>query len=404
MVRSALPSLRASTAAALALVALAAPAAAQPAPWEPQRLTAGWTFTPSMAMGILRDSNVTLRNEGAPRLTEWVALLNPRGELDFNGRRTHFNAGYSGSLEAYREFNELNRFEQRGRMELRHSWSPRVSVESRATYSVAPTTDRLEVDALPFVDVGSRSFTAGAGVDARLSTRSTIGARYGVQQINFDHQTTGGAPLRPLTEGRAHSVAGTYSYVAGPRVSLDSGWAYTRANMDTAIGQSDVQSIMGGVTYRLAEHTSVSAGAGVSYLQVPGERLWGPAVRGGIEQQAGRTSFSARYERSYVPSFGVGGMAGNQRLSIAARTPFGNGRAYAGGSLSYSRTEPVQSFLGSFGTRSFWVNGSVGYQVAPWLRAEGFVSNSHQTTDVQGNIDRVRVGVQFVTSKPLRLQ
>src|SRR5688572_31103025 len=93
------------------------------------------------------------------------------------------------------------------------------------------------------------------------------------------------------------------------------------------------------------------------------------------------TLFRSRYEKSYVPSFGFGGLAGNQRLTVAARTPFASGRAYLGGSLSYGRSEPVESFAGGFRTRSFWINGSVGYQVAAWLRAEGFASSMNQTTD-----------------------
>jgi hypothetical protein len=404
--RSTVTSVGSAIAATMALVAGATPAAAQPAPWEPERLTAGWTFTPAMVFGVLRDSNVTLRNEGAPRLTEWVGLLNPRGELDFNGRRTRFSGGYSGSLETYRRFDELNRFEQRGRLELRHTLRPRVNFGARATYSVSPTTDRLEVDALPFVDVGSRSFNAGANVDARLSPRASFGARYGYQQMDFDRETPEGSPLRLLSGGRAHSPGASFGYVLGRRVSAEAAWSYTHADIDEIRGQFDVQSIVGGLAYRVGENTSVSAGAGAAYLHVgrTGDSVWGPAVRGGVEHQAGRTSLSARYERSYVPSFGFGGLAGNQRLSFAARTPFASGRAYAGGSLSYGRSEPVESFGDGFRTRSLWVNGSVGYQMASWLRAEGFITSMNQTTDVQGDIDRIRVGVQFVTSKPLRMQ
>ena len=49
---------------------------------------------------MLHDSNVTLRAVNEPINAETVALLSPRGELDFNGRRTHFNIGYAGALEA----------------------------------------------------------------------------------------------------------------------------------------------------------------------------------------------------------------------------------------------------------------------------------------------------------------
>src|SRR3954471_13052354 len=107
---------------------------AQPAPWAPERLTPGWVFTPSAVLGVLHDSNVTLRAVNEPITAEVVALVNPRGEIDFNGRRTHFNAGYSGALEAYRELSELNRYEQKGRLELRHQPRPHLQLFSTASY------------------------------------------------------------------------------------------------------------------------------------------------------------------------------------------------------------------------------------------------------------------------------
>src|SRR6186997_829174 len=108
----------------LMLVTLAGGAQAQPAPWQPERLTAGWTFTPALGFGGLWDSNSTMRVTGDPPIEQWVGLINPRGELDFNGRRSRLSAGYSGSLQAYRELRELTRYEQLGRMQFRHSLTP----------------------------------------------------------------------------------------------------------------------------------------------------------------------------------------------------------------------------------------------------------------------------------------
>ena len=110
------------------LAATAGAASAQPAPWAPERLSAGWVFTPSMVVGALWDSNVTVRSAGDPHVAEWIGLLNPRGELDFNGRHTHLNLGYSGALNAYRDLPELDRYEQRSRFEVRHTISPRLSL------------------------------------------------------------------------------------------------------------------------------------------------------------------------------------------------------------------------------------------------------------------------------------
>ena len=41
--------------AIVAVMLLARAATAQPAPWEPERLTPGWVFTPSIVFGGLRD-------------------------------------------------------------------------------------------------------------------------------------------------------------------------------------------------------------------------------------------------------------------------------------------------------------------------------------------------------------
>src|SRR5919109_698959 len=93
----------------LLLSAIAVPAAAQPAPWSPERVTAGWVFTPSFVLGVLSDSNPTTRNTGNVIDSEMVTLVNPRTEIDFNGRRAKFSAGYSGTLERYQELSELTR-------------------------------------------------------------------------------------------------------------------------------------------------------------------------------------------------------------------------------------------------------------------------------------------------------
>src|SRR4051794_15466580 len=110
--------------AAAALLAGATPAQAQPAPWEPEPLTAGWTFVPALGIGGLWDSNSKLRSTGDPQLRHWVGIVNPRGELNFNGQRSRFLFGYSGALEAYDTLRELTRYDQRGRLQAQYKASP----------------------------------------------------------------------------------------------------------------------------------------------------------------------------------------------------------------------------------------------------------------------------------------
>src|SRR5687767_10378750 len=80
------------------------PAAAQSAPFSREvRSTAGWVFTPGGSLGGVWDSGIqTDSNPVVEALFQkWVLSANPRAELDFNGRRTRFNLGYSGAYERY---------------------------------------------------------------------------------------------------------------------------------------------------------------------------------------------------------------------------------------------------------------------------------------------------------------
>jgi hypothetical protein len=202
------------------IVLTAAAAQAQPAPWQPVRTSAGWTFTPGAVFGTAWDSNVTVRGEGEPLTREWVALISPRGELDYNGRRTRFNVGYSGSFEAYRRFSELNRYEQRGRLELRHQASSRVGVFARGGVTISPTTDRLEVGngTIPFVDVGSQLLSATSGVRLDAGSRVHLELAYRFQDVRFDERDADQFEL--LRGGYAHAPGATLMYDVSRRLSL----------------------------------------------------------------------------------------------------------------------------------------------------------------------------------------
>jgi hypothetical protein len=57
-----------------------------------------------------------------------------------------------------------------------------------------------------------------------------------------------------------------------------------------------------------------------------------------------------------------------------------------------------------FRTDSLWFGGALGFSLTRWLRAEAFYNGSHQTSTARGDIDRSRVGVQFVTFKAVRIE
>ena len=89
---------------ALCLLGLASSSAdAQSSPFFREvRTTAGWVFTPGGAVGGVWDSGVQTGGESDANdlVQKFVVLANPRAELDFNGRRTRFNIGYSGAYES----------------------------------------------------------------------------------------------------------------------------------------------------------------------------------------------------------------------------------------------------------------------------------------------------------------
>jgi hypothetical protein len=383
----------------------AAAAQAQPAPWQPERTSAGWTFTPGAVFGTAWDSNVTVRGEGEPLTREWVALISPRGELDYNGRRTRFNVGYSGSFEAYRRFSELNRYEQRGRLELRHQASSRVGVFARGGVTISPTTDRLEVGngTIPFVDVGSQLLSATSGVRLDAGSRVHLELAYRFQDVRFDERDADQFEL--LRGGYAHAPGATLMYDVSRRLSLGASWQYQHARLDE--GQTfDLQTTAAEVAYRLAETTTISGGGGVSYLQATNGNVstTGPTIHGGLQHSRGPATFSVSFARAFTPTYTFGGITTSQTLSGGARLAFARNRGYVSGSVSHGRTDPVEQIGLGFRTDSLWFDGAVGYSLTRWLRAETFYNGTHQTSTARGNIDRARVGIQFVTFKPVRIE
>jgi hypothetical protein len=401
-------------------------ASAQPAPWAPERLTPGWVFTPSAVFGVLHDSNVTLRAVNEPIQAEVVGLLNPRGEIDFNGRRTHLNLGYSGALEAYQQLSALNRYEQHGRFELRQQMAPHLQLFSQAGYSRVPTTDRLDLGPgiLPFIGIGSQHTDVSGGFHWQASQRTRLEGGVSAQAIQFDR--TEPSNPDPLTQylRNGHSISPNLSsmYSVSQHVSVGGSWNYRHAVVDEGQDIFDVHTVTADVSWQAAEYTSIHGGFGASHLSslsttthvvsaaaapeliATAANRWGPAYHIGIDHREGQVSLSANYERAFIPSIGFGGLNADQRLSGGAHVPFAKGRWIVGGSLSYGRIEPVALLGLDYTFHSLWTNGTVGYQVTPWLRTEGFVNHTHQTSTARGLVDRTRIGIEFVTSKPVRIQ
>jgi hypothetical protein len=397
----------------LLAIASAAPAGAQPAPWEAERLTAGWVFTPAGVFGTMWDSNATLQNEDSPQVSTLVGTLSPRGEINYNGRRTFFNAGYAGTLQAFRQVSELNRYEQRTRAELRHQLSRRAEWRASANLTAAPTTDQLTITpgAIPFLEVGARTFEAGTGVTTRLAARTTLDGSYTFSDVRFDDDENTGAALYGLSGGYAHNPAFVLTYDLTNRLSVGGAWDYVHGRIQAAVQPFDVHTVLGQAGYQLHQYTKVTGAGGISHIREPfrSQASSGLALRGGLEQQIRRaTILTVQYARHYVPSYhAFGGVDPTHSFTAGARVNALQNRLGVSGSVSYGRSESILAPgdpLGSaFELEATSIGASVAYQFVRWLRGEVFWNGLLQRTNVQGNMDRSRIGVQFVTLRPVRM-
>ena len=395
-----------ATLIATALTLITSAAHAQPGPWQPDRITEGWTVTPSMVVGMLWDSNVTVRQRADPNLSEWIGLINPRGEVDYNGRYTRFNAGWSGAFERYRRFDQLDALDQRARMSLKRSFSPRLSLDTRASYSHSPTTDRLELGTLPFISVGSTIGDVAGGMRLRLTRETSMTANYRFEDVSFDRsQQPEQAAF--LNGGHSHTPSVSVTRTLSQHVTVGGEYEYQYAVLEGIDNTFNIQNLLAQATYQFSKTTSFAGGAGASHLNVSqtGTSVWGPAFRASVQHHREHLTVGAAYHRSFVPSFSFGGLTGNQDMAVTAAAPLMNGRLIVGGSTTYARTEPVKELGLGFQLNSVWYTGTIGYQLQPWLRTEGFYRSMHQTSG-GGNLDadRTRIGIQFIVSKPVRIE
>ena len=116
-----------------------------------------------------------------------------------------------------------------------------------------------------------------------------------------------------------------------------------------------------------------------------------------------RTQVEVTYDRSFVPSWNFGGTSTNEELRTSAFFPITN-RLSVNLGVSYSRNDPIISSGDLLGLNSWWTSSSVGYAAARWLRIEGFFNGSFQDSTARGEVNRRRIGIQIVTSKPVRIQ
>jgi len=364
----------------------------------------GWVFTPGVIASSVYDNNVGLAATFPTQPNtagDSLFMIEPYGQLEYNGPRTNFESGYRGYLRRYLDFDQLNGFDQHGYGALRYRATRRLTLFMRDTFLDVPTTDELELNGVPFTRTGSRNNVLTAGFESRLSRYTDLNVRYENNWVDFDKNTVTGTLLR---NGYINAVTVNMDRRVGDRSALGGEYAIRFANLDGGARQLTFQDVGATFRYDTGPNTTFDAAAGVSYLidRTLNANRTGPYVRAGITHRAQRATVGANYAREFVPTFGFGGSNRSQSLRGYVRMPLSRNRLYVQESVSWRRSDPFVAT--ELGLDSLWLHSTVGYSMSRWLRLEGFYAYTRQDSRVAGGlINRHRVGAQIVIAQPVRL-
>jgi hypothetical protein len=366
----------------------------------------GWTFTPTIGVSETYDSNVSLFGTRTTTPTDdYVSTVFPGADLSYGGRHTRLSLGYSGSFLNYRTFSDLNRWDQRGRIDLRREESSRLSWFANGSAAVLPSTDLIDFAGIPYRRVGATTYDARGGVSYLVSSRSQLTSSLSYQDVAFQQSET----FQPFLRGGhiAESLT-AYRYRLSQRLSTGADYSFRRASVLGDTEAFNIQTVQAAVDYQLSANWSVSGGAGAVYLQgnaLEGART-GPALRVSLSHHRERAVFHVAYLRSYLPSFGFGGTNQNQEIDGGFRTPLFHSRHfYTDQSLVFRDDTPLTLAFEQLPLRSLATSSIFGWEPQNWVRLEVFYARTQQSTLLPGGrVDRNRVGLQIVTSKPMRMQ
>jgi len=371
------------------------------------RTAPGWTFTPSFGFGDMYDDNISLFTQGTAegQRDDFVQSYYPSADLRYLGKYTSLNAGYSGGFLNYQTFSALNRWDQRGRAELRRRETARFNWNAGTTYAAAPSTDFVELAGIPYRRVGAQTFDLRGGVEYKLSARDALTGSYQYQSIAFGRPIVDRDVLRG---GHVQQYLATYRRQLDERLSIGADYSYRESQVRDDNTPFGLQQIQAAAVYSLSPEWTLNAGAGFVHLQSTAitEARTGPSWRVALERRRGLAAFTVDYLRSYIPSLGFGGSGQNQELGAALRLPLFNSRHwYTEQSTMYRDDQPLTSIIHQLPLHSFRTFSVLGWDTGRWLRIEGFYNHVQQTsTLVGGDVSINRVGFQIVTSKPMRLQ
>jgi hypothetical protein len=367
---------------------------------EPTGRIPGWSFTPSVTIGTLFDSNIALtspRTEAGTTEGDTLFTVQPGGELGYFSRRTDFSAAYRGYLRRYTDVEGLNGFDQRGSISLSRAATKRLTFFLNDSYVDAPTTDEIELNGVPFRRAGSKSNRFGGGADVRLTKLTTLSTRYDMTWATFDQTDDF------LNNGFIHAGRVNVARQISEHLSVGGDYELSFAEIEET-RKMTFQNAGGSVTLALRPHTRLSGGAGISTMfdRLASERHTGPYLRAAIEHATERAVLGASFARQFLPSFGFGGSSRNQDLTGYVRAPLSR-RVYTNASFTWRHAVPLLDE--SIEADSHWLRASIGYLATRWARVEGFYAFSRQDPiDQGGEVNRHRIGAQVVLFQPMRIR
>lgn len=389
--------------AALCLtLAPAVSAQERPAEFE-NYILPGWTFTPGVTLSGVWDSNVALAGrpaENGRTAGDQLFVVVPFAQVNLISTRTDFTAGYRGYLRRYTEIGQLNGYDQRAYVGLRHMATPRLTVFAQNEFAEMPTTDLVELNGVPFAHVGSRSNRLGAGVEARLTKYTELRVRYDNMWTAFDGQEG------LLSDGTIHGGSVDLRRRLSERMSVGVEGRVRRSDL-TQVDPRVIwfQDTGGTFDYRLTEHVAIAVAAGLARLHDSrfAETRRSLYYRVELLRQAERATAGIAFERSFTPSFSFSGSNNNQEVRGFVRMPFSRNRFYVQSSGLWRRSDPF--FADEIRLDTFITSNTFGYSATRWLRTEIYHAYSRQDSIITGGeVDRHRIGAQLVVSQPMRIR
>jgi hypothetical protein len=367
----------------------------------------GWTFTPTFGFAETYDDNISLFGLGTAeeQNNDYIATYFPAADVHYTGRHTRFGMDYTGSFLAYRTFTQLNRWDQRGGLDLRRDETSRLKWFAHGAAALVPSTDEIDLGGIPFRHTGARTLDGRAGIEYAIDARNTFTTTANYQVVDFDRPDQvapflrGGHMFETITGWRHH---------LDERLSVGADYSYRRAAVVGDLEQFDIHMGQAAVDYDVNALWTISAGGGAVFLLGTGttEGHTGPAWRVAVQRHRGHRTFHISYERSYIPAFGFGGTIQNQQVGAGFKTPlFGSRYWYTDQAVVFRDDAPLTDTGLQLPLRSLRTYSIVGWEPQRYVRLEVYYARTQQTSlRAGGEMFRNRVGFQIVTSKPMRMQ